>query len=144
MILVRTHKTLIVYQTQGMPHILLIEDNLDLAQMYQERLTQEDYEVTLASDGEEGLEKVQVKPDLILLDIQLPKLNGFEVLKRLKESKQTRHIPVIILTNVGSKDTNEDKNLALALGAADYLVKTFQVPDNVVEKIKVILHRQHA
>ena len=127
-----------------MPHILVIEDDTLLASMYQERLGEEGYEVTLAADGEEALEKVKGGPDLVLLDIQLPKLNGFEVLKRLKEDKLTRHIPVIILTNLGGKDTNEDRNLALALGAADYLVKSFQLPDNVVDKIKVVLHRQHA
>jgi len=126
------------------PHILLIEDDEMLAAMYQDRLGEEGYKVTVAGDGEEALEKVSVKPDLVLLDIMLPKLNGFEVLKKLKEGQNTRHIPVIILTNLGSKNANEDRNLALALGATDYLVKSFHLPNEVVDKIKVILHRQHA
>jgi DNA-binding response OmpR family regulator len=127
-----------------MSHILVIEDDTLLSSMYQDRLSEEGYEVSIATDGEDALEKIQTKPDLILLDINLPKLNGFEVLKKIKEAKETRHIPVIILTNLGSKDTNEDRNLAIALGATDYLVKSFQLPDNVVDKIKVVLHRQHA
>ena len=124
--------------------ILLIEDDSMLASMYEERLTEEGYEVSLAFDGEEALEKAKNRPNLILLDIMLPKLNGFEVLKKLKESAETRHIPVIILTNLGSKSANEDRNLALALGAADYLVKSFHLPNEVVDKIKIILNRQHA
>lgn len=127
-----------------MPHILLIEDDDMLASMYEERLSEEGYKVTKAFDGEEALEKAQNKPDLVLLDIMLPKLNGFEVLKKLKENQTTRHIPVIILTNLGSKNANEDRNLALALGATDYLVKSFHLPNEVVDKIKVVLHRQHA
>ena len=115
-----------------------------LASMYEERLTEEGYEVSLAFDGEEALERARNRPNLILLDIMLPKLNGFEVLKKLKESAETRHIPVIILTNLGSKSANEDRNLALALGAADYLVKSFHLPNEVVDKIKIILNRQHA
>jgi len=124
-------------------HILLIEDDEMLAAMYQERLQEEGYQVTMAVDGEEALEKVVQKPDLVLLDIMLPKMNGFEVLKKLKENQTTRHIPVIILTNLGSKNTNEDRNLALALGATDYLVKSFHLPNEVVDKIKVILHHRH-
>src|SRR3989344_858665 len=124
--------------------ILLIEDDSMLASMYEERLTEEGYEVSLAFDGEEALERARNRPNLILLDIMLPKLNGFEVLKKLKESAETRHIPVIILTNLGSKSANEDRNLAIALGAADYLVKSFHLPNEVVDKIKVILDRQHA
>ena len=115
-----------------------------LASMYEERLTEEGYEVSLAFDGEEALERARNRPNLILLDIMLPKLNGFEVLKKLKEGAETRHIPVIILTNLGSKSANEDRNLALALGAADYLVKSFHLPNEVVDKIKIILNRQHA
>ncbi len=124
--------------------ILLIEDDEMLSAMYKERLEEEGYNVAIAADGEEALEKSGLKPDLVLLDIMLPKMNGFEVLKKLKESPATRHIPVIILTNLGSKNANEDRNLALALGATDYLVKSFHLPNEVVDKIKVILYRQHA
>ena len=126
-----------------MPHILLIEDDNLLAGMYQERLTEEGYKVTLAVDGEEALDKT-TGVDLILLDIMLPKLNGFEVLKKLKENSRTRHIPVIILTNLGSQNANQDANLALALGASDYLVKSFHLPDQVVDKINFKLKKQHA
>jgi DNA-binding response OmpR family regulator len=124
--------------------ILLIEDDEILSSMYEEQLKEEGYDVDIALDGETGLDKARLKPHLILLDIMLPKLNGFEVLKKLKEEKSTRHIPVIILTNLGGKNTHQDKNLALALGAADYLVKSFHIPKEVVDKIKIILHRQHA
>jgi len=73
---------------------------------------------------------------LILLDILLPKINGFDVLKKLKQESSTRDIPVIILTNLGSEQTNNDKELALSLGAVDYLVKSYHTPDELVTLIR--------
>lgn len=115
--------------------ILLIEDDRDLAELYEEVLSPQ-YDVELAFDGEQGGEMAKSKkPDLILLDILLPKVNGFDVLKRLKSDPETAGIPVVVLTNLGSKDVDDDKKLALLLGAEDYWVKAFHEPAEIIKKI---------
>ena len=94
----------------------------------------------IATDGKEGLALARrVKPDLILLDIMLPKMNGFEILKKLSEHASTKQIPVIVLTNLGGERADSDKRLALSLGAKEFLVKTFHLPDDIVGKIKTTL-----
>ena len=121
-------------------HILLVEDDPMLTELYQTKLEMEGYEVSVATDGEAGLNMAgEVKPDLILLDIMLPKLNGFEVLKRLKAASKTAQIPVMVLTNLGGEKADTDKKLALSLGASEFLVKTFHLPDDIVGKIRHIL-----
>ena len=121
-------------------HILLIEDDPMLTELYQTKLEMEGYEVSVATDGEAGLSMAaQVKPHLILLDIMLPKLNGFEVLKQLKSNTKTANIPVMVLTNLGGEKADTDKKLALSLGANEFLVKTFHLPDDIVGKIRHIL-----
>jgi DNA-binding response OmpR family regulator len=121
-------------------HILLVEDDPMLTELYQTKLEMEGYEVSVATDGEAGLSAAKAKkPDLILLDIMLPKLNGFEVLKALKSDKKTTTIPVMVLTNLGGEKADTDKKLALSLGAAEFLVKTFHLPDDIVGKIRSIL-----
>ncbi len=117
--------------------LLLIEDDTFLAGMYVTKLTMENFQVDLANDGKSGLEKVKkMKPDLILLDVLLPKMNGFDVLKSLKEDPTTRDIPVVLLTNLGQKS---DVMKGLDLGAVDYLIKAHFMPSEVVAKIKAIL-----
>lgn len=121
-------------------HILLIEDDPMLTELYQTKLEMEGYQVTVATDGEKGVSEAgRVKPDLVLLDIMLPKMNGFEVLKELKASKITKIIPVIVLTNLGGEKADSDKKLALSLGAQEFLVKTFHLPDDILGKIRVVL-----
>lgn len=121
-------------------HILLVEDDPMLTELYQTKLEMEGYEVSIATDGEAGLAAAkEKKPDLILLDIMLPKLNGFEVLKALKADKKTAKVPVMVLTNLGGEKADTDKKLALSLGAAEFLVKTFHLPDDIVGKIRSIL-----
>lgn len=121
-------------------YILLIEDDPMLTEIYQSKLEMENFEVSIATDGKEGLEMAKsAKPDLILLDIMLPELNGFEVLKQLGEGPTTKSIPVIVLTNLGGEQADNDKRLALSLGAKEFLVKTFHLPDDIVGKIKTIL-----
>lgn len=116
------------------PHILLIEDDTFLAGMYVTKLTMEHFDVELANDGATGLAKAEaMTPDLILLDILLPKMNGFDVLKRIKEQPALKDIPVILLTNLGQKS---DVAQGLDLGAADYLIKAHFMPSEVVDKIK--------
>lgn len=119
------------------PRILLVEDDTFLAGMYNAKLNLEGFAVDLATDGEQGLELAkEVNPDLILLDIILPKLSGFEVLKKVKEDVKTKSIPVILLTNLGQRD---DVSKGLALGADDYLIKAHFMPSEVVEKIKKLV-----
>jgi len=120
-----------------MKKILFIEDESVLQKTLGEILRQEGFEIIPALDGETGLEMAKTKkPDLILLDLILPKLHGLEVLKQLKEDPGTKGIPVIILTNlegIGHVDT------ALELGATTYLVKAQYTLEEVLEKIKKAL-----
>jgi len=120
--------------------IVLIEDDSFLAGMYATKLNLEGFNVTQANDGLEGLEKVkEVKPDLILLDIILPKMDGFEVLESLKKSPETKDIPVIMLTNLGKK---EEVDKGFEMGAQDYLIKAHFVPSEVIKKIKSYLSQE--
>ena len=119
--------------------ILLVEDEPLLISLYQEAFADEAFIFDVAETGNDALERVgKDRPDLILLDILLPGINGFEVLRRLKASAKTRDIPVIVLTNLGSEETDKDRQLALSLGAIDYLVKSYHTPD---EMIKIVSKR---
>jgi len=121
-----------------MKKILFIEDESALQKTFGEILKQEGYEMTSALDGETGLRLAkQIKPDLILLDLILPKLHGFDVLKKLKEIADIKEIPVIVLTNL---ERAEDIEKALEFGATTYLVKENYSLDEVMEKIKKVLH----
>jgi len=114
--------------------ILLVEDDEFLAELYATKLNLEGFEVALASDGEKGLKLIKEKqPDLILLDIILPKMDGFEILKKIKTDKSLKDIPVILLTNLSQKD---EVQKGLDLGATDYLIKAHFMPSEVVKKIK--------
>jgi len=124
-------------------HILLVEDDPMLTELYQTKLEMEGFRVSVANDGEAGLKQAGVlKPDLMLLDIMLPKLNGFEVLKSVKKDPATQAIPVIVLTNLGGAKADSDKQLALSLGAREFLVKTFHLPDDIVGKVKAVLEQK--
>ena len=113
--------------------ILIVEDDTFLVKMYLERLQDEGYKVAVASNGEEGLQKAEFdKPDLILLDMILPKMNGFDFLKEIKSKSDLKDIPVVILSNLGQ---DQDVKLGKELGAVDYLVKTQHPLTGVVEKI---------
>ena|SRR3989338_3148002 len=114
--------------------IMLVEDDEFLAELYATKLKLENYEVALATDGEKGLKMIkEKKPDLILLDIILPKMDGFEILKAIKNEKELKDIPVILLTNLSQKD---EVKKGLDLGANDYLIKAHFMPSEVVKKIK--------
>lgn len=118
-----------------MAKILMVEDDATLAQMYQKKLTHEGFEVTLAFSGEEGLQIVeQENPDLILLDIMMPGMDGFEVIKKIKEIKSLASTPIIILTNLGSSDVFIDH--AKKMGIKNYLIKYKTSASTVVEKIR--------
>ena len=117
-----------------MAKILVVEDEPSLQKAMVDVLNINGYETVGAGDGEEGLAMARsLKPDLILLDIILPKMNGFEVLKAIKADETIKHIPVIVLTNLeGSTDIEQ----ALSLGAMTYLVKTNYELDDIVKRAK--------
>jgi len=114
--------------------ILFIEDESALQKTLGEALRQEGHEVISALDGETGLRLAKSeKPDLVLLDLVLPRIHGFEVLKELKEGEETKTMPIIVLTNL---EGIGDVDKALELGATTYLVKTQYSLDEVLEKIR--------
>lgn len=119
--------------------ILLVEDDTFLAGMYVTKLNLDGFQVELAADGEQGLERAQAtKPDIILLDVILPRMSGFDVLKNIKSDATLKDVPVVMLTNLGQP---EDVQKGLALGAVDYLVKAHFMPSEVVDKVKEILKK---
>lgn len=119
-------------------HVLLVEDDVFLSGIYQKKFEMEGYKVTVADNGEKALvEAKKKKPNIIMLDILLPKLDGFAVLAKLKEDNEVKNIPVILLTNLGQKD---DVEKGLQMGAVDYLIKAHFKPSEVVDKIKAVLH----
>ncbi len=120
--------------------ILLIEDDPFLLGMYSQKFELEGFEVVMASNGKDGLEIAKKeKPDLILLDVLIPHLNGFNVLKKLKESKETSEIPVVILTNLSQQ---EEVKQGLSMGAEEYLIKAHHVPSEIVEKVRDVLTKK--
>jgi len=120
-----------------MKTILFVEDEPTLQKTVGQVLEQEGYQVKAALDGETGLRLAQeFQPDLILLDLILPKLDGFEVLQALKKDEKTKEIPIIILTNL---EASADVEKALSLGATTYLVKANYELEEVVGKIKEML-----
>ena len=117
--------------------ILIIEDDKFLRELMSQKLVKEGYDICEAIDGEEGAKKIkEEKPDLVLLDLILPGIDGFEVLTQMKNDSSISSIPVIILSNLGQK---EDVERGLKLGAVDYLIKAHFTPGEIVEKIKIAL-----
>lgn len=115
-------------------NILLVEDDDGLANVYQQRLEAEGFTVRRVPNGEDALAvAIEFKPDLILLDVMMPKVSGFDVLDILRNTPETSNIKVIMLTAL-SQDTDKEK--AQKLGADDYLVKSQVVIADVVERIK--------
>lgn len=115
------------------PKILFVDDDNFLRKVYQSELSEHNYEVIVAEDGEQGLHMALTEdPDLVILDMIMPKMNGFEVLTAMQNDLKARDIPVIILSNLGQED---DIRKGLDLGAVDYLVKDEIALDTLVEKI---------
>lgn len=120
-----------------MSRITIIEDDPILARMYQQAFCFERYDVDVAHDGKEGLQKVAENiPTVILLDVMMPVMNGFETLEKLKADTRTKNIPVIMLTNLSEQ---KDAELALANGAVKYIIKGNYNPKQVVEMVKEII-----
>jgi DNA-binding response OmpR family regulator len=109
--------------------VLFVEDDPTVAQMYRLKLELDGYQVIMAKDGEEGLRMAnEIKPDIIFLDIRLPKVDGFAVLEGLRSQDDTRHVPVVILSNYGEQELVER---GLKLGALEYLIKSQTTPANL-------------
>jgi len=119
------------------PKILMIEEDRFLRKIYKNKFSKAGFEFREAISGDEGLNKVySEKPDLVLLDLMLPKRSGFDVLMELKRDKGTRKIPVIILSNLAQE---EDIRRVMSLGANDYLIKTEVSLSDVIDRVKECL-----
>lgn len=117
--------------------ILVVEDDKFLRELMAQKLRNENYEVIEAVDGEEGVKKAKTdNPELILLDLILPGIDGFDVLSKIKAEESSASVPVIILSNLGQK---EDIERGLQLGAIDYLIKAHFTPGEIIEKVRFVL-----
>ena len=118
--------------------VLIIEDDSYISEMYKIKFESSDFEVISASDGVAGLKILEKeKPDIILLDIIMPKKDGFSVLKEIKGNPALEKIPVILLTNLGQRENIEK---GLELGAADYIIKAHFTPSEIVKKVREVLN----
>jgi PleD family two-component response regulator len=117
--------------------IMIVEDDSFVMDIYETKLLQEGYEIVSAINGVEALKKLEdVEPDLIMLDIIMPYMDGLEVLAKIKADERLKNIPVILLTNLSQK---EEVDKGLGLGANDYLIKSHFTPSEVLAKIKTYL-----
>lgn len=122
------------------PRVLVVEDETFLVKIYAVKLKKEGYEVSIASDGEQAVAMARdLKPDLILLDLILPKMNGFDALEAMRASQENKHTPVIILSNLGQE---EDMKRARAFGVDAYLVKANHSIQEIVDKIRETLKKK--
>lgn len=120
-----------------MKTILLVEDDSFLIDIYTTKLKEEGFSMVVATDGEECLRKIkEANPDLLLLDIVLPSIDGWEILRKIKKDENLKNLKVIILSNLGQKGEVEK---GFKLGAVKYLIKAHHTPSEVVEEIKKIL-----
>lgn len=118
--------------------IFLVEDDSFISGMYQTKLKNVGYTVELAADGEAAAMRLAQDPlpDLVLLDVVLPKKDGFEILEELRANNRTKDLPVILLTNLGQKP---DVERGVKLGADDYIIKAHYTPSEVMEKVEKVL-----
>ena len=120
-------------KTNNLKKILIIEDEPNIADIYQTVFSKKGYNALIAEDGKKGYDMANSeKPEAILLDILLPKVNGFELLKKFKTEKGTKDIPVVVLTNLGHE---QDKEEAIKLGASGYLVKALFTPEQIFRQV---------
>lgn len=123
-----------------MAKILIVEDDPFLLSILAEKLKESGFDVETAADGEEGLSKIKGGNfELILLDMVLPKIDGFKVLDDLRKNEKSSSVPVIVLSNLYDKN-NMDK--AKASGARDYIVKAYNTPEEIVAKVKGFLAKE--
>ena len=117
--------------------ILIIEDDEHISRVYEMRFLKDGYNTVLVANGEQAVEKVtSEKPNLIILDLMVPRKDGFAILEEIKKNPSTASIPVLVLSNLGGKD---DQKRALGLGANDYMVKVENSMQEVIERAKKFL-----
>jgi DNA-binding response OmpR family regulator len=117
--------------------VLFVEDDPTVAQMYRLKLELDGYQVVMAKDGEEGLRLAsELRPDIVFLDIRLPKLDGFSVLESLRAVEETKNVPVVILSNYGERELVER---GLKLGALEYLIKSQTTPAHLSRGVEAWL-----
>lgn len=117
--------------------VLIVEDDPSLSKMYSTKFESEGFRVSVAHDGAEGLAKASEEhPNIILLDMMLPKYNGIQFLEELKQHGKLNDVPIIALTNLTEK---KEAERAMSLGAKEYLAKAMHTPKDVVEKVKTYL-----
>ncbi len=120
--------------------VLFVEDDPTVAQMYRLKLELDGYQVVMAKDGEEGLRLAnEVDPDIVFLDIRLPKVDGFSVLEGLRSDDRTRNVPVVILSNYGEQDLVDR---GLKLGALEYLIKSQTTPAHLSRGVESWLREE--
>ncbi|OGL39224.1 MAG: DNA-binding response regulator [Candidatus Schekmanbacteria bacterium RIFCSPHIGHO2_02_FULL_38_11] len=118
--------------------ILIIEDEKDIAELVKHYLEKDNFETLSAFDGEKGLELVKKQnPDVVILDLMLPKIDGIEVCKRIRSDSKVSNVPIIMLT---AKGDESDRIIGLELGADDYITKPFS-PKELVARVKALLRR---
>lgn len=119
--------------------ILLIEDDPFLSEIYTAKFQEAGFEVSIATDGLQGLRKAkEQKPNLLLIDLVMPKMDGFDFLRAVKFDREIRNIPVVVLSNLGEE---EDVRKGLKFGVIEYLIKAHYTPTEVVARIKNILSK---
>ena len=119
--------------------VLIIEDDSYISDMYKIKLESENFEVATAKDGIIGIKMLEKqKPDIILLDVVMPKMDGFDVLKIIKKNIELKEVPVVLLTNLGQKENVEK---GFDLGADSYIIKAHFTPSEVIEKIREVLKK---
>lgn len=117
--------------------IMIVEDDIFISDIYQMKFNQEGFEVSLATSGVDALQQLQnVIPDIILLDIMMPEMDGVETLKEIKKIEKIKDIPIIMLTNISEREKVKE---CFQYGLNDYLIKSNFTPSEVVEKINLLL-----
>lgn len=123
-----------------MTKILIVEDDVYLLKLYQEIFSKDGFEVETAEDGEQAIKKATTfLPEVVLLDLMLPYVDGFAVLESLKSNPKTKEALVIVATNL---DSEKQREKAKTLGAAAFLVKSGDTPGNVIEEVKKVLEQK--
>ena len=119
--------------------ILVVDDEIYIVHILEFTLTMEGFDVITAADGDEALRRIeQDRPDLVVLDIMMPRLDGYEVCRRLRQDEEWRELPIILLS---AKGRQIDRETGLSLGADDYIIKPFS-PRRLLEKIRGLLERK--
>jgi len=117
--------------------VAIIEDDIAIVQMYRTKFETEGYDVSTAADGVSGLELIEsFEPDIVLLDLMMPNMNGLDMLSRLRSQPNGRNAKVVVLTNMGDTET---ATKVFKMAADDYIVKAEMTPKQVAERVKALL-----